>query len=146
MDHQGEARENDGLYSFVLRLPSRRSHCFRSMINAWPVTVLCGATLAAVCALFLVLMDHLRPHPGDLKQIREFFVTQGLHVRTVRRSWAVWRYHYRLAAWKLSRFARFYVVEMEAADGRVTGVIAACDPWKAGIQIVSPANMILERS
>lgn len=117
------------------------------MKNAWRVTVLCGAVAAGAGALLLVLLDHLRPHPGDLKQLREFFVAKGLQVRTVRRSRAVWRYHHMRTAWQLSRFARFYIVKVETAHGSDSETIAAYDPWHAtkGTQIVSAANTTYER-
>jgi hypothetical protein len=111
------------------------------MKNVWPVMVLGGAALAAAGALLVVLVDHLRSHPGDVDSFQDYLLANNLRARAIRRARAAWRYHYRRKSWRLSRFARFYVAEIEAADGSIEEMIAAYDPWAAarGIQIVSGA-------
>jgi hypothetical protein len=102
--------------------------------TAWPVTGLFLTTTAAATAFVLIMLVHLAPHPKDIALVLAALVSKSLEPISIRRSFAVWRHHYRRGSWHLSRWARFYVVKIQSDSE----LLVAVDPWEPqrGAQIV----------
>lgn len=108
------------------------------MQTAWPVTLLFGLVLVSAAVLFALLVEHLRPHPEDVRYLGDKLTSMNLQVQSVSRIRSVFPLHYRKPARHLSRFARFYNVEAKTPDGELKRLRAAFDPWhsQSGVQIL----------
>ena len=96
----------------------------------FPQVILLGTLLLEVVVLIAILFHHLAPHPEDIERISAHLACRGFNVQSVFRSRTDWLYHYKRGAWRLSRFARFYLAAVTAKDGEECELLTAVDPWR----------------